>query len=71
MPVKITKTENGKYRVSTPNAIHAKATTKYKAMAQERLLNAVEHGWHPTGKKATHANIHEKMHKNNTTAKGK
>ena len=31
--------------------IHAKGTTKRKAEAQLRLLNAVDHGWHPTGKK--------------------
>ena len=50
-PVKITKTKGGKYKVSTPNAVHAKGTTKAKAKAQERLLNAVEHDWKPTGKK--------------------
>jgi hypothetical protein len=44
MPVKITKTGKGTYRVSTPNGVHAKGTTKAKAMAQERLLNAVDHG---------------------------
>ena len=52
MPVRITKLKNGKYRVSTPNGTHAKGTTKARAKAQERLLNAVEHGWHPTGKRA-------------------
>ncbi len=52
MPVKITKTKEDKYRVTTPNAVHAKGTTKAKAKAQERLLNAVEHGWKPTGKKS-------------------
>lgn len=51
MPVKITKTKNGKYKVSTPNGTHAKGTTKAKAKAQQRLLNAVDHGWKPTGKK--------------------
>jgi hypothetical protein len=49
-PVKITKTKGGKYRVSTPSQVHAKGTTKAKAKSQERLLNAVEHGWVP-GKK--------------------
>lgn len=43
MPVKIKKTKGGKYRVSTPNGVKAKDTTKKKAEAQERLLNAVEH----------------------------
>ena len=53
MPVKETKItsgpNNGKVQVSTPNATHAKATTKAKADAQARLLNAVDHGWKPTG----------------------
>lgn len=52
MPAKITKTKNGKYKVSTPNGTHAKGTTKAKAKAQQRLLNAIDHGWKPTGKKA-------------------
>lgn len=51
MPVKIKKL-NGKYRVSTPHGVKAKHTTKKKAQAQKRLLNAVEHGWKPTGKPA-------------------
>ncbi len=48
MPVKIRKVDG--YRVSTPNRVHAKKTTKAKAQSQARLLNAVEHGWKPTGK---------------------
>jgi len=51
MPTKITKTASGKYRVSTPNSVHAKGTTKAKAKAQARLLNAVDHGWVPGKKK--------------------
>lgn len=51
MPVKITKTD-GKYKVTTPHGTKAKGTTKGKAEAQRRLLNAVEHGWKPTGKPA-------------------
>lgn len=51
MPVKIRKTKKGKYQVSTPGGVKAKGTTKEKAESQERLLNAVEHGWKPTGKK--------------------
>lgn len=47
MPVKIRKVGK-KYRVSTPNAVHSKGTTLRKAKSQERLLNAVEHGWVPT-----------------------
>jgi len=50
MPAKIAKTKIGKYRVSTPNGVHAKGTTKTKAVKQQRLLNAIDHGWKPTGK---------------------
>ena len=48
MPVTVKKVDG--YRVSTPGGVKAKHTTKAKAKAQERLLNAVEHGWKP-GKK--------------------
>ena len=51
MPVKITKTDH-KYRVSHGGKVSAKATTKAKAEAQKNLLNAVRHGWKPTGAKA-------------------
>jgi len=51
MPVTITKKKGGKFEVKTPNAVHAKATTKTKAEAQKRLLNAIDHGFVPTGKK--------------------
>lgn len=50
MPVRITSLGNGRYRVSTPGGVKAKSTTKAKAEAMKRLLNAVEHGWKPTGK---------------------
>jgi hypothetical protein len=51
MPVKISKVKGG-FKVSTPHGTKAKHTTKEKAESQERLLNAVEHGWHPTGQPA-------------------
>lgn len=54
MPVSIEKTDGG-YRVSTPHGVKAKHTTRRKAKAQERLLNAVDHGWNPTGKKSRRA----------------
>jgi hypothetical protein len=44
MPVKVRKLKSGKYRVSTPNSVHAKSTTKKKAKSQERILNMAEHG---------------------------
>jgi hypothetical protein len=34
-------------RVSTPNGVKAKATTMVKAKKQERLLNAIDHGYKP------------------------
>lgn len=51
MPVTIRKLKDGSYRLSTPGGVKAKRTTKKKAEAQKRLLQAVEHGWKPTGKK--------------------
>ena len=50
MPVTIAKVKGG-YRVSTPNGVHAKHTSKKNAEKQRNLLNAVEHGWKPTKKK--------------------
>ena len=50
MPAKVRKKGN-KYEVRTPSGTKAKGTTKKKAEAQKRLLNAVKHGWRPTGKK--------------------
>ncbi len=47
MPAKVSKVKGG-YQVKTPNGVHAKKTTKKKAEAQKRLLNAVDHGWKPT-----------------------
>lgn len=48
MPVKVKKVKGG-YQVSTPHGIKAKKTTKGKAMKQRRLLNAIDHGFVPTG----------------------
>ncbi len=47
MPVTIEKKDG--YEVRTPHGVKAKKTSLKKAKAQERLLNAVEHGWTPTG----------------------
>ena len=49
MPVKIKSVGKGKVRVSTPNGVKAKSTTPAKAERQKHLLNAVDHGWKPTG----------------------
>ncbi len=48
-PVKITKKDG--YEVRTPHGIKAKGTTKKKAEAQKRLLNAIEHGFVPRKKR--------------------
>jgi hypothetical protein len=62
MPVKIEKLPGDEVRVSTPGGVKAKHTSFQKAMAQKRLLNAVEHnpdfkpksaGSRGTGYKAT------------------
>ena len=41
MPVKITKVKGG-YRVSTPNGVKAKRTTKAKALAQKRIIETAD-----------------------------
>lgn len=46
MPVSVSKI-NGKFKVSTPGGTKSKGTTKRKALAQTRLLNATEHGFVP------------------------
>ena len=58
MPVTVEK-KGGSYRVSTPGGVKAKGTTKEKAQRQRKLLNAVEHGWKPTGKSARRRTIME------------
>lgn len=52
MPVKLKSVGKGRVQVRTPGGIKAKSTTPAKAQRQKRLLNAVEHGWKPTGKPA-------------------
>jgi len=49
MPYKISKTKGGKYRVTSPNAVHAKKTSKKNAVAQVRLLAMKEAGVVPEG----------------------
>ena len=48
MPAKERKNKKGGYTVTTPGGVKSKNTTKTKADAQKRLLNAVDHGWKPT-----------------------
>lgn len=51
MPASIEKVGKGKFKVETPNAVHAKGTTLEKAKRQKRLLQAIDHGWEPSRKK--------------------
>lgn len=51
MPYKIKKTSSGDFSVSSPHGKTAKHTTKQKALAQVRLMNAAEHGFKPRKKK--------------------
>lgn len=51
MPARVSKNKDGSYKVATPGGTKAKRTTKKKALAQKRLLNAIDHGWTPTGGK--------------------
>ena len=63
MPVSVKKLPGRqRYRVSTPGGTKAKSTTKAKAERQQRLLNAIDHGWKPTGK-------HESMNTPNQIVK--
>jgi len=60
MPVSIEK-KGKKYEVRTPHGVKAKGTTKEKAEAQERLLNAIEHNpdFVPRKKKKHHVHKSE------------
>jgi hypothetical protein len=49
MPITTKSVGKGRVQVRTPNGIKAKSTTPAKAKRQARLLNAVDHGWKPTG----------------------
>jgi len=50
MPAKIKKVSGG-YQVRTPNAVHAKRTSKENAVKQALLLNAIDHGFVPRRQK--------------------
>jgi hypothetical protein len=43
MPYKMKKLASGKYRVSGPSGVHAKGTSKKKAKAQIRIMEAAGH----------------------------
>lgn len=52
MPARIKPVGRGRVQVRTPGGIKAKSTTPAKAKALVILLNAVDHGWKPTGRKS-------------------
>lgn len=56
MPGGIAETD-GHYSVRWGGKTTAKKTSKKKAQAQLNLLRAVEHGWKPTGKKASYKRV--------------
>ena len=51
MPATVKKADG--YTVRTPGGVKAKNTTFRKAKRQQRLLNAIEHGFVPRKKKKT------------------
>ena len=51
-PYAMSKLKSGKVKVMGPSGVHSKGTSMKKAKAQMRLLQAVEHGFKPTGKPA-------------------
>jgi hypothetical protein len=51
MPVKIKSIGHGKFKVSTPNGVHAKSTSYANAKKQEAIINAADAGHPFTGKK--------------------
>ena len=46
MPVRLSKTKSGKYRVSTPSGTKAKGTSKKKALAQKRIIEEADRKKH-------------------------
>lgn len=53
MPYRI-EDEDGRYSVHSPSGTKARRTTRRKAEAQVRLLNAIEHGFVPKKKRRGH-----------------
>ena len=47
MPVRVTKTKGGRFRVTDAGRVTAMRTTKARAAKQARLLRGVAHGWRP------------------------
>ena len=58
MPYKTSAIGGGKYRVTSPNGVKSKGTTKEKAKKQVNLLRGVEHGWKPDQMNKMHKKMH-------------
>ena len=65
MPYAIKKNVDGTYKVISVESgtIHSKHTTKEKALKQVRLLQAIEHGFIPTGEREDEKKEKEKKNK--------
>jgi hypothetical protein len=55
MPYTQTKLKSGKVKVTSPHGVKSKGSTPTNAKRQVRLLNAVDHGFKPTGAPARDA----------------
>jgi len=55
MPVRTRRLKSGKVQVRTPGGVKSKGSTPANAVKQVRLLNAIEHGYKPTGKPASNS----------------
>lgn len=55
MPVRVTRTKGGRFRVTDGGRVTARGTTKGKATRQARLLLALQHGWKPAPGRARRA----------------
>jgi hypothetical protein len=61
LPYKLKKNKDGTYDVDSPTKKHASHTTKEKAQAQKRLLDAVEHGFVPDAAKKKKKKVVKKV----------
>jgi hypothetical protein len=51
-PLRVRRLPSGKYRVGSGRRVHAKATTRLRALRQASLIRGIKHGWRPTGRPA-------------------
>jgi hypothetical protein len=63
MPYTETKLKSGKVKVTSPHGVKSKGSTPKNAERQVRLLNAIDHGFKPTGAPARDKLKHRVMKK--------